>query len=85
MATVSTTEARKKLADILNRARYAGEATTITRQGEPVAAVVSVEDLEAMQALEDLMDVQAADEALREHREQGGSVTVDELRRELGL
>ena len=48
MFTVSTSTARKDLADILSRAVYAQERTVVTRYGKPVVTIVSMEDLEAI-------------------------------------
>lgn len=79
MATVSTSEARKELADILNRAAYAHERTTVTRNGKPVAAIVPLDDLEAMEALEDMMDIRAARESLQDAEEHGGTMEVGEF------
>ena len=85
MSTVSTSTARRELADILNRASYAQERTVITRKGKPVAAVVSLEDLEAMEALEDQMDLQAAHESLKDAKEGGGTKNFREFLKERGI
>jgi prevent-host-death family protein len=79
MPTVSTSEARKDFADLLNRAAYAHERTEITRKGKPVAAIVPLEDLEAMIALEDAMDVRAARESLKDAEENGGTMDFDDF------
>ena len=79
----STTEARRKLSDIVAAAHYGGERTTITRNGKPMAAVVSLEDLEAMEALEDHMDIKRATERLEDHRKNGGAKTLEEFRDEI--
>lgn len=44
-------EARARLRDLVCRAAYAGERITITRNGSPAAALVSLEDLRALEAL----------------------------------
>ena len=85
MSTVSTSTARKDLADILNRASYAHERTVVTRNGKPVAAIVSLEDLEAMEALEDQMDLQAARESLKDAREGGGTKNFKAFLKERGI
>ena len=58
-------EVRKRFSEAVSRARFGGEPTIIERNGKPVAALVSIEDLEAMEALEDLMDGQEADRRLK--------------------
>ena len=42
MRQVSIDKARGKLGDIVDRARYTGEATVITRHGKPAATVAPV-------------------------------------------
>jgi len=43
MDEISIEEARPKLGDIVDRARLAGHAVTITRYGKPAAVVVSAD------------------------------------------
>ena len=83
--TLSTSIARKELADILNRASYAHERTIVTRNGKPVAAIVSLEDLEAMEALEDQMDLQAARRSLKDAKAGGGTKNFKEFLKERGI
>ncbi|GAA1523358.1 type II toxin-antitoxin system Phd/YefM family antitoxin [Actinomadura kijaniata] len=45
---IAVTEARKVLADLINRVVYGGEEVLLTRHGRPVAALVSPEDLELL-------------------------------------
>lgn len=78
MSTLTTTEARKSLSDVLSRAQYAHERTVLTRNGEPVAAIVPLDDLEAMEALEDAMDVREARKRLREAGE-GDVIDIDKI------
>lgn len=40
--------ARERLADLVNRAAYGGEAILLTRRGRPVAAIVPVEVLDRL-------------------------------------
>lgn len=42
---MSVTDARDHLADVVNRAVYAGEATYLTRRGKRLAVVISLADL----------------------------------------
>lgn len=50
MTKVSTVELREQLGDLLNRVAYAGEHVVILRRGKPVAAMVSMEDLQRLEA-----------------------------------
>jgi len=63
---IPATEAREKLADILNDVAFRGERVLLERHGKSIAAVVSVEDLELLERLEDEMDLDAARKAIAE-------------------
>ncbi len=80
--TISAGSLRQHLTDTLNRARTENDRIVIERNGQPVAAIISVEDLEALEALEaleDADDARAADEARRE----GGFRPMEEVFRDL--
>lgn len=47
---INASELHQRVGDILARIRYTGERVIIERRGKPVAAVVSIEDLERLQA-----------------------------------
>lgn len=87
MTRVSVAEARKDLAEILNRASYARERTVITRHDEDVAAVISIDELRLLDALieryEDEADLAAGRAALLEARED--RVAWDTIKRDLDL
>ena len=51
MESVSTAEARKYLADLLNRAAYGKERFVVTRHGKELVAIVPAEDLELLERL----------------------------------
>ncbi len=57
MAKIAVIDARKDLADILNRAAYGKERVVLTRRGKDVAAIVPMDDLNVLEAIEDHMDV----------------------------
>jgi antitoxin Phd len=63
MTRMSVGEARKDLADTLNRVAYQGRRIVLHRRGKDVAALVSIEDLQLLERLEDALDVRAALEA----------------------
>ncbi|MCP2342646.1 type II toxin-antitoxin system Phd/YefM family antitoxin [Actinomadura rupiterrae] len=48
---IPVTEARKVLADLINRVVYGGEEVVLTRHGKTVAALVSPEELEVLRML----------------------------------
>jgi prevent-host-death family protein len=84
METLNTTDAREKLAEVLNRVAYAKDRVRITRRGREIAAVVPIEDLELIERLEDKIDLQEAEQALAEARDKG-TIPLEKIREELGL
>jgi prevent-host-death family protein len=57
---------RSNLADTLNRVAYAGERVVLERRGKPVAALVSIKDLESLERLENEADLHAVRKARKE-------------------
>lgn len=53
MITVSVSEARERLAELLGRVEYGHELVTIQRRGRPVAVLVTMEDYAFMESAED--------------------------------
>lgn len=64
--TITVLDARKNLADLLNRTAYGDSRIRISRHGKPVAALVSIEDLELLEALEDRADIETIERIERE-------------------
>jgi prevent-host-death family protein len=79
---IPATEAREKLADILNDVAFRGERVLLDRHGKSIAAVVPIEDLELLERLEEEMDLDAARRALAE---KGSRIPWKQLKAELGL
>ena len=84
MDTISTAEARDQFSDVINRAAYGKERIGLTRRGKALVAVVPIEDVELLRELEDRIDLEDARLAMREAEEKG-TISLDELRAELGL
>ena len=84
MDTLNATQAREKLAEVLNRVAYAKDRVRITRHGKDIAAVVPIEDLEVIERLEDESDIREAEKALAEARKKG-TIPLQKLKKELGL
>ena len=83
MATkISTGDARKNVADIVNKVAYGKESFVLTRRGQGVAALVSIDELELLQQIEDHIDIEDARKALQEP---GGNIPADEIWKQLGL
>ncbi len=53
MITVSVSEARENLSDLLGKVQHGREDVTIQRHGKPVAVMISVEAMAYYDALED--------------------------------
>ncbi len=47
--TISTADARKTFADIVNKVAYGKESVVLTRRGQKIAALISIEELELLQ------------------------------------
>ncbi|MFF2846648.1 type II toxin-antitoxin system Phd/YefM family antitoxin [Streptomyces sp. NPDC058001] len=72
---VTVREARAHLADHINRAEQ-GTATVITRNGEPVAALVPIADFDALEEAADELLAREAEAVLADG---GPTVTMAEL------
>ena len=79
---ISTADARKNLADIVNKVAYGAEPVILTRRGQSVAALVSMAELELLQHIEDRMDIEDAKKALSEP---GDNIPAEDVWKELGL
>ncbi len=80
--TISTAEARKNFADIVNKVAYGKESIVLTRRGQEVAALISIDELELLQQIEDHIDIEDAKKALTEP---GENVSAKEVWKQLGL
>ena len=86
MTRIAVAEARKDLADILNRVAYGRDRIVLHRRGKNVAALVPIEDLEFLEKVEDLLDVKAVLEAEVNAEEKGEKpVPWEKVRQKLGL
>jgi prevent-host-death family protein len=80
--TISTADARKNFADIVNKVAYGKEPIVLTRRGQKIAALVSMDELELLQQIEDYIDIEDAKKALAEP---GENITAKEVWKQLGL
>jgi prevent-host-death family protein len=58
--TVSMTQAKNRLADVVNRAAHGGERIVLLSRGKPKAAVISFEDLQLLEGLREEKEVHQA-------------------------
>ena len=82
MRKMSAAEARKNFANIVNRVAFGNESVIVTRRGEDVAAIVSIDELKLLQKIEDRMDIEDALNALDE---QGENIPAAKFWKDLGL
>ncbi|CAN2039662.1 Antitoxin [Candidatus Magnetomoraceae bacterium gMMP-15] len=80
--TVSTTNARKNFAKIVNKAAYGTEPIILTHRGQKIAALISMKELELLRQIEDYIDIEDAKQALAEP---GANIPAQEVWQELGL
>lgn len=81
------TEARKRLAEVVDHAHTEHEPVYLTRHGRRVAAVIDADDFDGILELaEDMADIRAA-EAARAEMEATGEQPIpwDEVKADLGL
>ena len=79
---ISAADARKKFANIINRVAYGKELFVLTRRGEALAAIVSMEDLKLLQEIEEQMDIK---DAWKARNEPGENISWEKLREELDM
>lgn len=84
MESVSTAEARRQLAELLNRSAYGKERFVVTRHGKEMVAIVPVEDLDLLDRLRRLLRDREAREALRDI-DRADLIPWEDLREELDL
>ncbi len=79
---ITTADARKKFSNIINRVAFGDETFVLTRRGEPIAALISIQELKLLQELEDQIDV---DDAWKAKNEPGEPIPWEELKKELEI
>jgi antitoxin YefM len=86
--TVSFTEARARLAELLDEVNERHEHVVITRNGRPAGVVLSSDEYEALTETLGVLEDEEAMDALRESEADVRAERVyslEEVRRELGL
>jgi len=79
---ITIANARKKFSNIINRVAFGNESFVLTRRGEPIAAIVSINELKLLQELEDQID---SEDAWKAKNETGDPIPWEDLKMELGL
>ena len=84
MEPISTAEARRNMAEMVNRAAYGGERFVVTRHGKELVAIVPLAEATLLDRVRGLLEAREYEAALREIAE-AGTVPWEEVRRELDL
>lgn len=86
MTEMTVTDARARLADVVDAARVRHDPIYLTRRGQRVAAVIDAEDLDRLiAAAEDLADIEAARAARDEMTDGAESIPWEQVKADLGL
>jgi prevent-host-death family protein len=84
MKQVTTAQARKHMAELVNRAAYGGERFVVTRHGKELVAIVPLQEATLLERVRGLLEARDYEAALREVRDVG-TVAWEDVRRELDL
>jgi len=86
MTEISVSDARARLADVVDSARVGHDPVYLTRRGQRVAAVIDADDLDRLiQAAEDLADIEAAAAARDEMQAGQPAIPWEQVKVDLGL
>ena len=78
---MQASKARDTFSETLNQVAYKGTRIMLQRRGKPIAALVTVEDLELLEKIEDRLDLEAARVALKDP----GAIPWEKVKKKLGL
>src|SRR5436853_1160866 len=67
IARISTSEARKRFADIVNEVHYGKRRVELVRRGKTLCGLVPADDLRRLQELEDRTDAATVARAMKNH------------------
>ncbi|MGL4743458.1 MAG: type II toxin-antitoxin system Phd/YefM family antitoxin [Dermatophilaceae bacterium] len=86
MSEMTVSNARARLADVVDAARVHHAPVYLTRRGQRVAAVIDADDLERLvAAAEDLADIEAAAAARQEIADGASAIPWEQVKADLGL
>ncbi|TIC89295.1 type II toxin-antitoxin system Phd/YefM family antitoxin [Nocardioides sp. GY 10113] len=86
MSEMTVSEARARLADVIDESRVAHDPVFLTRRGRRVAAIIDADQLESLiEAAEDLADIRAARDARKEIDAGEAPIPWDQVKADLGL
>ena len=83
---MTVSDARARLADVVDVARVEHDPVYLTRRGQRVAAVIDADDLDRLiAAAEDLADIEAARAARAEMDNSEPAIPWEQVKADLGL
>ncbi len=86
MTDISLSDARARLADVVDAARVGHDPVYLTRRGQRVAALIDADDLgRLIAAAEELADIEAAKAARQEIASGAATVPWEQVKVDLGL
>ncbi len=86
MSEMTVSDARARLADVVDVARVEHDPVYLTRRGQRVAAVIDADDLDRLiAAAEDLADIEAAAAARAEMDDGEPAIPWEQVKADLGL
>lgn len=86
MTEMTVSDARARLADVVDAARVRHDPVYLTRRGQRVAAVIDADDLDRLiVAAEELADLEAARAARAEIAEGERAIPWEQVKADLGL
>jgi prevent-host-death family protein len=77
---LTTVEARDNFAELIDRAALSAERIVITRHGEPMAALISLEDLELVEEIERRLERKQRRRAAAPARRGDAPATAEQMR-----
>lgn len=77
---LTTVEARDNFAELIDRAALSAERIVITRHGEPMAALVSLDDLELVEEIERRLERRARRRGAAPARRPEAQPTAEQMR-----
>ena len=83
MRSISVTQARDEMKEIVNSVAYGKERIYLTSHDKKVVALVPIEDVEILEALDNAEDIREAELALKEV-EESGTISFAEMKKRLG-
>ena len=86
MSEITVSDARARLADVVDTARVDHDPVYLTRRGQRVAAVIDADDLDRLiAAAEELADIEAAAAARAELDQGESAIPWEQVKADLGL